>query len=282
MLIRADDPLSAVDAHVGRHLFDRVIGPNGLLASKARLLCTNSIPFVQQADELVLIRKGVIIERGERSQRSASVFSLTNCATGTYASAMSTESELSQLLIEFGHAGSDDSDDEETTDGSEETAVAPVEKNAALATKLEQEMLSSTLRQRASQALMKRAELVPVDVQKRDTLRTLKASTRPKEKREQGSVKYAVYKEFIKANSYVGVRSVSIRRHQETDDSTRRSSSTSSRSFSNNASRSERISGCDTGPATTRKRERTATSPSISRFTPRSVSRRRSSFSPTD
>lgn len=194
-----DDPLSAVDAHVGRHLFDRVIGPNGLLASKARLLCTNSIPFVQQADELLLIRKGVIIERG------------------TYASAMSTESELSQLLIEFGHAGSDDSDEEDTNgSGSEETAVAPVEKNAALATKLEEEMLSSTLRQRASQALMKRAELVPVDIQKRDTLRTLKASTRPKEKREQGSVKFGVYKEFIKANSYVGVSFFSLPRSRTT------------------------------------------------------------------
>jgi len=33
-----DDPLSAVDAHVGKHIFDRVIGPNGLLRKK---VCTN-------------------------------------------------------------------------------------------------------------------------------------------------------------------------------------------------------------------------------------------------
>ena len=29
-----DDPLSAVDAHVGKHIFDNVIGPNGLLRNK--------------------------------------------------------------------------------------------------------------------------------------------------------------------------------------------------------------------------------------------------------
>lgn len=29
-----DDPLSAVDAHVGQHIFDRVIGPKGVLRDK--------------------------------------------------------------------------------------------------------------------------------------------------------------------------------------------------------------------------------------------------------
>lgn len=29
-----DDPLSAVDAHVGKHIFDYVIGPRGILRDK--------------------------------------------------------------------------------------------------------------------------------------------------------------------------------------------------------------------------------------------------------
>ena len=29
-----DDPLSAVDAHVGKHIFENVIGPSGALAGK--------------------------------------------------------------------------------------------------------------------------------------------------------------------------------------------------------------------------------------------------------
>ena len=31
-----DDPLSAVDIHVGKQLFDQVIGPNGLLHRKVQ------------------------------------------------------------------------------------------------------------------------------------------------------------------------------------------------------------------------------------------------------
>jgi hypothetical protein len=53
---------------------------------------------------------------------------------------------------------------------------------------------------------MMRAEEVAVDVQKRETLRQLKKSTRPKEHREQGSVKWGIYKNYIKANGYIGVR----------------------------------------------------------------------------
>lgn len=31
-----DDPLSAVDAHVGKHIFENVIGPKGMLRRKVR------------------------------------------------------------------------------------------------------------------------------------------------------------------------------------------------------------------------------------------------------
>ncbi|XP_060027480.1 ATP-binding cassette sub-family C member 2 isoform X2 [Erinaceus europaeus] len=59
-----DDPLSAVDAHVGRHIFDKVLGPNGLLKDKTRLLVTHSIHFLPQVDEIVLLENGTIVEQG--------------------------------------------------------------------------------------------------------------------------------------------------------------------------------------------------------------------------
>ena len=36
-----DDPLSAVDSHVGKHLFKQVIGNEGLLRHKVIFLCVH-------------------------------------------------------------------------------------------------------------------------------------------------------------------------------------------------------------------------------------------------
>ncbi|XP_070415544.1 ATP-binding cassette sub-family C member 2 isoform X1 [Equus przewalskii] len=62
-----DDPLSAVDAHVGKHIFNKVLGPNGLLKGKTRLLVTHSIHFLPQMDEIVVVGNGTILEKGPYS-----------------------------------------------------------------------------------------------------------------------------------------------------------------------------------------------------------------------
>ena len=41
---------------------DNVIGPKGLLASKARILVTNTISFARQFDRLVYLRRGIVLE----------------------------------------------------------------------------------------------------------------------------------------------------------------------------------------------------------------------------
>lgn len=63
-LVLLDDCLAAVDSHVARHVFDQVIGPNGLLAGQARILVTNSIAFVKQFDQVAFISRGIIRECG--------------------------------------------------------------------------------------------------------------------------------------------------------------------------------------------------------------------------
>uniref|UniRef100_A0A8C0AK94 Multidrug resistance-associated protein 1 n=1 Tax=Bos mutus grunniens TaxID=30521 RepID=A0A8C0AK94_BOSMU len=59
-----DDPLSAVDAHVGKHIFENVIGPKGLLKNKTRLLVTHAISYLPQMDVIIVMSGGKISEMG--------------------------------------------------------------------------------------------------------------------------------------------------------------------------------------------------------------------------
>lgn len=59
-----DDPLSAVDAHVAKHIFDNVVGPDGLLRGKTRVLVTHGISFLPQVDHIVVIVDGKVTEMG--------------------------------------------------------------------------------------------------------------------------------------------------------------------------------------------------------------------------
>ncbi|XP_072415092.1 ATP-binding cassette sub-family C member 3 isoform X2 [Chiloscyllium punctatum] len=59
-----DDPLSAVDAHVAKHIFDKVIGPEGVLKGKTRVLVTHGISFLPQVDQIVVLVNGRISEMG--------------------------------------------------------------------------------------------------------------------------------------------------------------------------------------------------------------------------
>lgn len=53
-----DDPLSAVDAHVGTHIFDKCLGPKGQLAKRksTRILVTHQVHFLKEADWLVILK----------------------------------------------------------------------------------------------------------------------------------------------------------------------------------------------------------------------------------
>ncbi|XP_069720119.1 ATP-binding cassette sub-family C member 2 [Phaenicophaeus curvirostris] len=62
-----DDPLSAVDAHVGKYLFDHVLGPKGLLQKKTRILVTHSISFLPQVNNIVVLVAGAVSEHGSYS-----------------------------------------------------------------------------------------------------------------------------------------------------------------------------------------------------------------------
>ncbi|RKF55054.1 Metal resistance protein YCF1 [Golovinomyces cichoracearum] len=103
-----DDCLSAVDQHVGRHLIDNVFGPNGLLRGKTRILATNSIPVLKEADFIYLLRDGRIVEKG------------------TYLQLMAMKGEISTLMKT---AGSREQTQEESEQSSCNSTIVATEEN---------------------------------------------------------------------------------------------------------------------------------------------------------
>ncbi|KAJ3325674.1 Multidrug resistance-associated protein 4 [Boothiomyces sp. JEL0866] len=72
-----DDPLSAVDTKVGRHLFEKCI--KGALAHKTVLLITHQLQFAKKCSRIIVLDKGRISQEGTFDEiiKSDSVFSKT-------------------------------------------------------------------------------------------------------------------------------------------------------------------------------------------------------------
>ena len=61
-----DDPFSAVDAKVGKHLFDRCI--KEFLDGRMRILVTHQLQFLKETDSIVVLRNGSIVCEGTYSR----------------------------------------------------------------------------------------------------------------------------------------------------------------------------------------------------------------------
>ncbi|CAF3803663.1 unnamed protein product [Adineta steineri] len=59
-----DDPLSAVDAHVGAHIFRHAIGPKSLIKDKTRLLVTHGVSHLHKCSEIIVVARGEIVDYG--------------------------------------------------------------------------------------------------------------------------------------------------------------------------------------------------------------------------
>ncbi|XP_063105386.1 ATP-binding cassette sub-family C member 12 isoform X3 [Cavia porcellus] len=61
-----DDPLSAVDAHVGKHIFEECI--KKALRGKTVVLVTHQLQFLESCDEVILLEDGEICEKGTHKE----------------------------------------------------------------------------------------------------------------------------------------------------------------------------------------------------------------------
>ncbi|XP_061170519.1 multidrug resistance-associated protein 1-like [Saccostrea echinata] len=89
-----DDPLSAVDSHVGKSLFKEVIGQEGLLRHKTRILVTHGVHWLPKVDLIVVMDEGTISE------------------IGTYEELMQKRGAFSEFLETYLLHGEDDTDSE--------------------------------------------------------------------------------------------------------------------------------------------------------------------------
>jgi len=190
-----DDPLSAVDQHVGRHLIDNVLGPQGLLKSKTRILATNAISVLSQADMIVMIREGRIVE------------------SGSYEQVMVAKGQLYQLIVEFGKRA-EESNEEDTQTDSDVTLINNVNGDSALASDedndlIENEPMKASLIRKQSNATVRRASVASFHrmrfPSRAKDLEQGRLTEQKKEHLEQGKVKWSVYREYAAACTYIGI-----------------------------------------------------------------------------
>ncbi|KAJ8389751.1 hypothetical protein AAFF_G00114570 [Aldrovandia affinis] len=71
-----DDPLSAVDAEVGRHLFEQCIC--GILRKKPRILVTHQLQYLKAADQILVLKEGHMVARGSYAELQRSGVDFTS------------------------------------------------------------------------------------------------------------------------------------------------------------------------------------------------------------
>ena len=198
-----DDVLSAVDQHVGRHIIDRVLGANGLLATKTRILGTNAITVLKEADFICLLKDKRIVEKGTYDQLMAMKGEIANLVRS---SSNNEEEEGSESPSEISeHDESDESGTiVNTAQGSDmeeaEEAREAVGQLAPIRPAPTNRKISMATLRRASTASFKgpRGKLSDEEDGNIKTQQT-------KETSEQGKVKWSVYGEYAKTSNLYAV-----------------------------------------------------------------------------
>uniref|UniRef100_A0A669DU41 ATP-binding cassette, sub-family C (CFTR/MRP), member 2 n=1 Tax=Oreochromis niloticus TaxID=8128 RepID=A0A669DU41_ORENI len=176
-----DDPLSAVDSHVGKHLFENVIGPNGILKNKTRILVTHGISFLPYVDKIVVLENGVISEVGsyENLRASGGAFSKF---LDTYAKEQSNQGNSETEHFELIRDG----DDAQPDGASEDTVSLTLEREDSI--RRSQRNGSVRLRRNTSVKTSENAD----EPQKGQKLIE-------KETMETGQVKLGVFLQYLRA-----------------------------------------------------------------------------------
>ncbi|XP_038152385.1 canalicular multispecific organic anion transporter 1-like [Cyprinodon tularosa] len=183
-----DDPLSAVDSHVGKHLFDKVIGPNGLLKNKTRILVTHGVSFLPYVDEVIVLVNGQVSE------------------IGSYQSLRDNKGAFSEFLDTYAKDQSNQkSSEEDDFQVTEDLEVIP-ESEDTQADYPPEDAVSFTLRRENSIRRSQRGNRSSVRSRKNSSLKPTEAVGEikgqkliEKETMETGQVKFSVFLQYLRA-----------------------------------------------------------------------------------
>ncbi|XP_066179868.1 ATP-binding cassette sub-family C member 2 isoform X2 [Sylvia atricapilla] len=183
-----DDPLSAVDAHVGKYLFEHVLGPKGLLQKKTRILVTHSISFLPQVDNIVVLAAGTVSEHGSYDTLLANkgAFSQLLNLYGNQEEDVSEENTAAVAL-----AGDEDEPDEDLDPCMDEKPDDVVTMTLKREASIQRRKLSRSLSKRSTSS-QKKAQVGPPKKLKGQKLIE-------KENVETGRVKFSMYMQYIRA-----------------------------------------------------------------------------------
>ncbi|XP_017108735.1 multidrug resistance-associated protein 1 isoform X10 [Drosophila bipectinata] len=191
-----DDPLSAVDAHVGKHIFEEVIGPKGMLARKSRVLVTHGVTFLPQVDSIYVMKSGEISESGTFDQLVKNKGAFADFIIQHLQDGNEEEEELNQIKRQI----SSTADDPEL--------IGSVEKAIKLA---RTESLSDSISVTSADSLMGRGNSLRRRTKRQDSHDSVASAASLKKKQEvegklieteksqTGGVDFAVYKHYIKS-----------------------------------------------------------------------------------
>lgn len=205
-----DDVLSAVDQHVGRHLIDNVLGSKGLLAGKARILATNAITVLKEADYIYLLRNQTVLEKGTYQQLMAMRGEVANVIR----SATQEESEESEAERSPSIEGQEQDSDETSSTAVENPTMDDLDAEEAEEQKQEVGGLIpirtrpyTGKRRKSSFVSLRRASTASFHGPMGTTTDEENApkSKQSKEAQEQGKVKWSVYTTYAKESNLIAV-----------------------------------------------------------------------------
>ncbi|XP_043568891.1 canalicular multispecific organic anion transporter 1 isoform X1 [Chiloscyllium plagiosum] len=194
-IIVLDDPLSAVDAHVGKHIFEKVIGPNGLLKNKTRILVTHGVTFLPQTDEIVVLVNGEVSEVGSYKTLRANM--------GAFADFLNTYGEGSHS--EEGEPTVNVVTEEDLTPGDDQVSQVDVDPGEAITLSLKRENSERARSRKWSKnsirVSLKKAKMDKDLVsQKEGQVEMVKGQKLiEKETMETGKVKFSIYWKYLRA-----------------------------------------------------------------------------------